>query len=145
MIPLPTGVSGVACDRHHRHAQGLCEPVAAGAGGSASRSPERPSALLPRSSWQSVESDLARRARRLPVHEAPGTGPLPVAESGRRRGCDLAGAARLSVVRHRLAAPGDVAANVGGMIVLTCFGLFWLVLALMERTDVILSPHDIGD
>jgi len=31
------------------------------------------------------------------------------------------------------------------MIVLTCFGLFWLVLALMERTDVILSPHDIGD
>ena len=32
-----------------------------------------------------------------------------------------------------------------GMIVLACFGLFWLVLALMERTDVILSPHDIGD
>jgi len=33
----------------------------------------------------------------LPFHEAPGTGPLSVAEPGGRRGHDLVGATRLSI------------------------------------------------
>ena len=49
---------------------------------------------------------------------APGTGPLPVAELGRRSGDDLVRATRLSPVRHRLAtSAGDVATDIGGMTV----------------------------
>ena len=53
--------------------------------------------------------------------QAAGTRSLPVAEPGRRRGDDLVGAARLPVVRHRLApSTGDMAADVGRMTILTC-------------------------
>src|SRR6186997_1457985 len=74
--------AGVACDRHHRHAEGICQPVAAGPGGPASRSLGRPSVLLPGTAWESAEGDLARWSGRVPIHEAAGTGPLPVAKPG---------------------------------------------------------------
>ena len=72
--------AGVAGDRPHRYAQGVCEPVVAGAGGAAARSAERSSVLLPRTQRRSFEGDLARRPGRVPVHEAAGAGPLLVAD-----------------------------------------------------------------
>ena len=57
----------------------------------------RSSVLLSRPPRRPVEGDLARWSGRVPVHEAPGAGPLLVAEPGRRRGDDLVGAARLPV------------------------------------------------
>src|SRR4051794_40857230 len=95
--PVADRRAGMACDRRPRHAQGLCEPVITGAAGSASRSLERPLVLLPWSARQSVEGDLARRPGRVPVHETPGARSLSVAEPGRWRGGDLAGATRLPV------------------------------------------------
>jgi transposase len=53
--------AGVAGDRPQGHAQGVCEPVAAGTGGVAARPAERAPVLLPESSRQPVEGDLARR------------------------------------------------------------------------------------
>ena len=48
--------------------------------------------------------------------EAVGTGPVLVAEPGRRRDDDLVGAARLSAVRNRLAkSAGNLASDLGGM------------------------------
>src|ERR1700679_1869833 len=92
--------SGVACDRLYRHEEGVSVASVAGAGDPAMRSLERSSVLLPRTSWQSTQSDLARRPGCLPVHETPGARPVLVAEPGRGRGGDLIGTARLSVVRH---------------------------------------------
>ena len=119
MIPLPQGVR--VCDRPHRYEEGVCEPVVAGAGGAAARSAERSSVLLPWTSGRSVEGDLARRPRRVPVHEAAGARPFFVAERGGRRGNDLSGAARLSAVGDRLApSAGKLASDVGGMMDLAC-------------------------
>src|SRR5258708_1429776 len=115
--PVTVWRSSVAGDGLHGYAQGLSVVGAEGPGGAARRSPERPPVLLPRAARRSVEGDLARRARRLPVHEAAGAGALSVAECGRWRGDDLACTAWLSSLRHRLASsPGDVAAaQLGGM------------------------------
>src|SRR5436190_1350042 len=111
----------MAGDRAYRHAQGFCELVAAGPGGSASRPAERPSLLLPWSTQQFAEGDLARRPGGVPVHEAAGTGSLLVAKPGGRRGGYLASATRLPAVWHRLAAPtGDLASHVGRVTALTC-------------------------
>ena len=56
---------------------------------------------------------------RLPVHQASGTRPVPVAERGRRRGDNLTGATRLSVVRDRLApSAGELASDLDGMRIL---------------------------
>jgi hypothetical protein len=49
------------------------------------------------------QGDLARRAGRVPVLQAIGARPLHLTDAGRRRGIDLAGAARLHAGRHRLA------------------------------------------
>ena len=80
---------------------------------------ERSSVLLSWPSRRSFEGDLARRPGGVPVHEAAGTGPLPVAVAGRWRRDDLAGAARLSAVRDRLAqSAGDLASDLGRMTIL---------------------------
>src|SRR5262245_18107605 len=116
--PVAGRRAGVACDRLYRHAQGLPVAGLAGSGDPASRPARRSPVLLPRTARQSVEGDLARRTRRVPVHEASGTGALPVAEPGRRRGDDLVRTARLSVVRHRLAySAGYAAADVGWIMI----------------------------
>jgi hypothetical protein len=63
---------------------------------------------------------------RVPVHEAAGAGPFHLAEPGGRRGDDLIRAARLLAVRHRLEAPtGDVAVDIGRVILLAC-GWRWM-------------------
>src|SRR5262245_7632567 len=92
--------AGVAGNGPHRHEERVREPVAAGPGGVAARSAEWSSVLLSGPPRQPAESDLARRARRMPVHEAAGTRPISMAEPGRRSGDDLVCATRLSVVRH---------------------------------------------
>lgn len=124
--PAANRGASVAHDRLHRHAEGLSLAGAAGLGDLATRSLERSSVLLPRTPRQPAEGDLARRPRRLLVHKAPGAGPVLVAEPGRRHGDDLIGTARLSVVRHRLAAPtADLAANIGWLTLLAC-GWWWM-------------------
>src|SRR6266699_2063328 len=112
------GRAGVACDRAHRHEEGFSVASLAGPGDSASRPAERSSVLLPWSSRQPVEGDLARWSGRVPVREALGAGPFLVAELGRRSSDDLVRATRISAVRHRLeTSAGDVATNIGGMTV----------------------------
>src|SRR6187401_2302602 len=119
----PDRCTGVARDRLHRHEEGLSVAGLAGPGGSASRPAQRSSVLLPWASRQCAEGDLARWSGRMPVHKAPGAGPLPVAEPGRWRCDDLLGSVRLSSIRHRLETPtADVAADIGRM-------MFWLVYA----------------
>src|ERR1700712_2576522 len=76
--------AGVAGDRSFRYAEGLSWAGAAGAGRVATRSAERSPVLLSWTPRRSDEGDLARRPGRLPVHQAIGTGPLLVAECGRR-------------------------------------------------------------
>jgi transposase len=67
------------------------------------------------------EGDLARWPRCMPVHEAFGTGTLFVAIAGGWRGDDFVRATRLPTVGHRLETPtGDVAADIGGVMLLTC-------------------------
>ncbi len=59
-----------------------------------------------------------RRSNLLKViwHDGQGAWPLPVAERGRRRRDDLAGAARLSPFRDRLAtSAGNLASDLGRM------------------------------
>src|SRR3954467_1093078 len=110
----PVGRSGVAGDRAHGSAQRVREPVAAGSGGAASGSVGWPPVLLSRPPRRPVEGYLARWPGRVPVHEEAGTGPLLVAEPSRRRSDDLAGPARLSFVRDRLASsPGNLASKLG--------------------------------
>src|SRR3954471_20206870 len=112
--PAPVGRSGVAGDWAHGSAQRVCEPIAAGSGGASARSLERPPVLLSRPPRRPVEGYLARRPGRVPVHDEAGTGPLLVAEPGQRGRDDLAGPARLSPVRHRLASsPGNLASKLG--------------------------------
>ena len=54
-------------------------------------------------------------------HEETGTGSILVAEPGRRRRVDLAGAARIPSVRYRLASsPGNLASEHGWMKVPAC-------------------------
>src|ERR671911_1818196 len=116
--PDPDGRSGVAGDGAHGSAQRVCQPVAAGSGGAAAGSVGWPPVLLSRPPRRSVEGDLARRPGRVPVHEEAGTGPFFVAEPGRWRGDHLAGSARVSPVRHRLASsPGNLASNLGRMTI----------------------------
>src|SRR4029077_5683503 len=103
----------------YRYAEGLRQPGASGAGGAEARSAEWPFVLLPGPARRSVEGDLACRPGRLPVHQASGTRPVPVAERGRRRGDNLTGATGLSVVRDRLApSAGELASDLDGMRIL---------------------------
>src|SRR6202035_868098 len=79
---------------------------------SSARPAERPSVLLPWTQRQSSESDLARRSGRMPVYQAAGAGPLPVAERSRRRGDDLFRTAWLPALRYRLASSaGNLASD----------------------------------
>src|SRR5262245_60034878 len=93
--PVAGWRASVACDRLHRHAERLPVAGPAGSGDPPSRSAGRSSVLLPWTPGQPAEGDLARRPGRMPVHEAPGAGPLLVAEPGRRSGDDLVRATRL--------------------------------------------------
>src|SRR3954454_21896436 len=129
--PGPEWCAGVAGDRPYRYAKGLSVAGVAGAGGAQARSAERSSVLLPWSPRRSFEGDLARRPGGMPVRQAAGTGPFPVALDCRWSGDDLGGPARLSAVRHRLAQPaGDMAPDLGRV----------MVLPLISLANVILSP-----
>jgi hypothetical protein len=57
--PVAGRRAGMARDRPYRHAEGLSVAGLAGSGDLASRSAQRPPVLLPRSSRQSAEGDLA--------------------------------------------------------------------------------------
>lgn len=90
----------MAGDRTHGHEEGLCQFIIAGTGGFAPRSIGRAFVLLSRAQWGSVEGDLARRTRRLPVHKAIGERTFFVAVGGRRGGNNLDGPTGLSALRN---------------------------------------------
>src|SRR5882672_10790815 len=57
----------------------------------------------------------------MPVYQAAGAGPLPVAERSRRRGDDLLSPAWLPALRDRLApSAGDLASDLGRLMVFAC-------------------------
>ena len=60
---------------------------------------------------------VARRPGHVPVREAAGARPLPLAVAGGRRGDDHAGAAWLSAGRHRLADAATHVAAAGGRLI----------------------------
>jgi hypothetical protein len=90
MIPVPTGVR-VWLATGHTDMRKSFASLSLQVGGVAPRPAVRTSVLLPRTPRQPVEGDLARRARRVPVHEAFGTRSLSVAAAGGLPGDDLVG------------------------------------------------------
>ena len=67
--------AGVAGYRAHGHAEGVCEPVAAGSGGASARSFERPSVLLSRSPRLHEETGTGSILRPSPADGAVSISP----------------------------------------------------------------------
>jgi hypothetical protein len=125
MIPLPAGVRVWLATGYTDMRKGF-PSLALQVQEILHRDPLNGHVLLSRTPRQSAEGDLARRPGRVPIYEAPGAGPLYLAKRSRRRGDDLIGAAWLPFVRHRLEAPpGDVAADIGRLMLLPC-GSRWM-------------------
>ena len=116
MIPVPSGGSGVACDRGDGHAPRHEHAGAAGPAGPRARSPCGGSLCLPRTQRRPFEDSLARRYRDIALCQASGTGTVPLAVDGGRRGIDQRGATRLPAGGDRVAQSGaDLAAVAGGL------------------------------
>src|SRR5437879_4648234 len=84
--PDPERRAGVVGDRPHGYAARLRWPGLAGAGDVEAQSAQRTSVRLSGPARRADQGAVARRARDVPVREAIGAWPLPVAIDGSPRG-----------------------------------------------------------
>src|SRR5262249_14506967 len=114
--------AGVAGGWPYRHAEGLPEPGAAGAGDAQARPQWRTSVCVPWPPRRSDQMPLARRTGPMPVHEAAGAWSLFMAFTGGWGGHDQHRTTGLSSVRHRLAGTAIYLAPPKGRVVAALWG-----------------------